>query len=472
MQQHNSQPAVVDSHVLHDLFNRCPIGIAVENMEGQPLFVNPALCSILGFSQEELCRKHCVDFSPREDAEKDWELFQQLRAGSIDNYQIEKRYFRRDGSLMWGSLSVSFLNNCPSPMALAMVEDIAEKKKAGENRFRLAAIVESCDEAVVSKTLDGKIETWNAGAQRLYEYTEQEAVGQPISIIVPPELTEEENKIMEKAKMGERIERYETTRLTKSGRRIDICLNLSPIKDAGGTTLGFSGIARDVTQRKLAEQALAEMTRKLLEAQEQERARIGRELHDDINQRLAMLAIELEQLQDNTSEVETRARELHRQAAEISNDIQALSHDLHSSKLRYLGVVAGTRSWCKEFGDRQRVEVSFRSNVSDPLPPEVGMCLFRVVQEALHNAVKHSGVKQIDVQLIAEADEVCLSVSDSGRGFDVESATESKGLGLTSMRDRVRLVNGIITIESRPLGGTTIHVRIPLKSVGAQRAAS
>src|SRR5712664_2330578 len=139
-----AQTRTPESQLFHDVFNASPIGIAVENLEGQPLFVNPAFCSFLDFSEEELRNKHCVDFSPREDAEKDWALFQQLRAGSIDHYQLEKRYFRRDGSLVWGRLSISLLNSRPSPLVVAMVEDITDKKtgeealRASEERLRLA----------------------------------------------------------------------------------------------------------------------------------------------------------------------------------------------------------------------------------------------------------------------------------------------------------------------------------------------
>jgi len=116
--------------LFRDVFNASPIGIVVENMEGQVFFANPSFCSMLGFSEEELRQKHCVDFSPPEDAKNDWAHFQQLRSGRIDRYQLEKRYFRRDGSLMWGRLSISLLNGGGSPLVLAMVEDITDKKTA------------------------------------------------------------------------------------------------------------------------------------------------------------------------------------------------------------------------------------------------------------------------------------------------------------------------------------------------------
>src|SRR4249919_734290 len=115
-----SQPLTPDTQLFRNAFNASPIGIAIESLDGQPLFINPAFCSMLGFSEQELQGKHCVQFSPAEDAEKDWALFQQLRAGSIDHYQLEKRYFRADGSLVWGHLSISLLKIPPSPLVIAM----------------------------------------------------------------------------------------------------------------------------------------------------------------------------------------------------------------------------------------------------------------------------------------------------------------------------------------------------------------
>jgi signal transduction histidine kinase len=216
---------------------------------------------------------------------------------------------------------------------------------------------------------------------------------------------------------------------------------------------GILIFAENITRRKQMEEALSGMTRKLVEAQEQERARIARELHDDISQRLAMLAIEIEQIQEcseKPSELRNRTHELSNRAKEISSDIQALSHELHSSRLEYFGIVGAMKSWCSEFSERQGMEIEFKSSGSfNSLPPEISLCLLRVLQEALHNAAKHSGGKRVDVQLKEDSGEIQLIVNDSGKVFDVAAATQNRGLGITSMQERVRLVGGAIVIECR-----------------------
>jgi signal transduction histidine kinase len=221
----------------------------------------------------------------------------------------------------------------------------------------------------------------------------------------------------------------------------------------------------DITDRKRAE-------RNIIEAQEQERSRIARELHDDINQRLAVLAVQLERLQGDPSDIQSWARELRKDVIEISSDVQSLSHELHSSSLEYLGVVAGMKSWCKEFAGRQRIEVDFLGDVTSAVSAEISLTLFRVLQEALHNVIKHSGAKRVEVRLREDSGEIHLTVGDLGRGFEIDAGTQRKGLGLTSMQERVRLVNGTISIDSKLMGGTTIHVRVPFKSEHVvQRAA-
>src|ERR1700756_2898246 len=319
-----STPATptLDLQLFRDVFNASPIGIAVEDFEGRPLFTNPAFCSFLGFSEEELRNKHCVDFSPPEDAQKDWALFQQLKAGSIDHYQLEKRYFRADGSLVWGSLSISLLNRRPSPLVIAVGEDITDKKRAEEALSRYAAIVESSEDAIASATLDGIIVSWNTGAQHLYGYTEAEAVGKPITMILPPELRDEEKKILETARAGGHISQFETVRVAKTGKRINVSLTISPIKDSSGRIVGVSGIARDITERKRAEEALAEMNRTLVArtASLQAREELLRVFVKNVPAAVAMLDRDMRYLQvsdrwcsDNSveaSELMGRSREL------------------------------------------------------------------------------------------------------------------------------------------------------------------
>jgi signal transduction histidine kinase len=147
---------------------------------------------------------------------------------------------------------------------------------------------------------------------------------------------------------------------------------------------------------------------------------------------------------------------------EIATDIQSLSHELHSSKLEYLGVAVAMKSFCREFGELQKVEIDFESHdLPSPVPPDVSLCLYRVLQEALHNSAKHSGVGHLEVRLWGASDQIHLTVRDSGVGFDSEAAMKSRGLGLVSMQERMKLVNGTLSIESQPNRGTTISARVP-----------
>jgi PAS domain S-box-containing protein len=239
--------------------------------------------------------------------------------------------------------------------------------------------------------------------------------------------------------------------------------------DAQGKMLRMIGIVADITERKLAEEVLASVSRRLIEAQEQERTRIARELHDDIGQRLALLTIELEQLQQNSpdlpAEVRSRMGELRKQSSEIATDIQSLSHELHSSRLEYVGIAAAMRGFCQDFRKQQKVEIDFKvHDLPSPLSPDIALCRFRVLQEALHNSAKHSGVRRFEVQLWGMSGEIHLTVSDSGSGFNREAAKVSRGLGLISMEERLKLLDGTFSIESQPKRGTRIHAYVPLRS--------
>jgi signal transduction histidine kinase len=192
-----------------------------------------------------------------------------------------------------------------------------------------------------------------------------------------------------------------------------------------------------------------------------------RELPDDINQRIALLTVQLRQWTKHRSSSEANVLEhigsVCEQLTDLGKDIQALSHRLHSSKLEYLGIGVAAGSFCKELSEQQQVEIEFsQTRIPHSLPKEIALCLFRVLQEALQNAVKHSGERYFRVELHGTSSEIQLTVSDLGIGFDQQVATGHSGIGLISMRERLKLVDGEFSINSKPGGGTTIRARIPI----------
>ena len=237
--------------------------------------------------------------------------------------------------------------------------------------------------------------------------------------------------------------------------------------DESGSFTGYIGSCIDITERKIAEQAVATISGRLIEAQELERSRLARELHDDINQRLALLAIELEQLRLNPpaakSVLAKRIDDLQHTTLDISKDVQALSHELHSSKLDFLGLVPAFSSFCREFSQQKKVAVHFtHADIPIWVPHDISLCLFRVLQEASHNVVKHSGVSRFDVELRGVADHAFLTIRDTGKGFDPAAAISARGLGLVSMRERLNLVGGTLSIKSGGTRGTEIFADVPL----------
>ena len=241
-----------------------------------------------------------------------------------------------------------------------------------------------------------------------------------------------------------------------------------------GTFAGYIGSCIDVTDRKLAEEALAELEGKVINAQEEERSRIARELHDDINQRIAMLKWELEPLaqeepvsdSSRRSTIEAALYQLHT----LANDIQAISRRLHSSHLDFLGLAAAAGALCREVSAQRHVEIDFACDPELPnLPKDISLGLYRVLQESLQNAIKHSGARAVAVELAGSATEVSLSVSDRGIGFDPERADKRKGLGMISMRERLRLVHGEFVVESEPGRGTTIRCRVPIGAASSRQ---
>ena len=244
-----------------------------------------------------------------------------------------------------------------------------------------------------------------------------------------------------------------------------------------GSFAGHIGSAIDVTDLKNARAALSNLNGRLIQAQEQERSRVARELHDDVCQRMAVLALDLQRLghefPETHGDVRRQLLDLYDDLASLERDVNRISHRLHSSKLEFLGLAAAAGSFCREIAAHHEVNVEFvHEDVPAQLREDVAINLFRVLQEALSNAVKHSGASLYRVTLRRNDNELQLDVVDDGRGFDVATAMATSGLGLVSMQERLRLVNGEAVIESSPGAGTTVRASVPLRPPVAAGVAS
>jgi PAS domain S-box-containing protein len=346
----------------------------------------------------------------------------------------------------------------PSPEGLSVYfQDVTERERAEEERARLAAIVESSDDAIFSKTLEGIITSWNKGAERIYGYSAEEAVGQPISMLVPPERPNEIPNILESIRRGEKVDHFETVRMTKDGRRLDISLTVSPIRNSAGDTLGASTIARDITERKRAEEAMWQV-------REGERRRIARDLHDGVLQDLSYTAATM-QLIMLESEGASLGEGLQRAIDALRRSAQGLRDAVNDLRLEeeqdrpFLQLV-------KSLVQRNRAraggcEITLEVREGFPSTPlgETGTQVSRIIQEAITNARRHSGAKRVSVTLKVEGSDLVAEVSDDGQGFGPETPP---GVGLSSMRERAALIGGELEIQSEPRRGTSVRVRVPL----------
>lgn len=250
--------------------------------------------------------------------------------------------------------------------------------------------------------------------------------------------------------------------------RVDNPLDLVAIIAFVTTSFVISRLVSEV--RAKSEIILSSVDRKLVDAAERERRRIARDLYDDVGQRLALFACELEQLRNDlgtrASTTCTRITALQGQISQIATDVHTISHELHFSQLEILGIEAAMRGFCKDLAQQLKLEIDFKSkDLTIPLSPEISLCLFRVLQEALHNSAKHSGALHFKVELSGTSKGIHLTVHDSGIGFDPQTAMSGQGLGLTSMKERLKLVKGKFVINSHPRTGTTIHAWVPLVGV-------
>jgi PAS domain S-box-containing protein len=260
-------------------------------------------------------------------------------------------------------------------------------------------------------------------------------------------------------------------RIRRKDGQIRTALGSAELVEVNNKPCALSVFA-DITERKLAEEALASLSGRLIEAQDEERKRIAREIHDDYSQRIAMVAMDLEQLAENvgesSGETSQQFHELFDRVSELGADLHSLSHRLHSSTLESLGLLAGMEAFCKEFAEQQGVQVDFvHGNIPRGVPEDAALCMFRITQEALRNIKRHSGANRAEVRLELQDGRLHLSVSDCGRGFNSNKPPGEPGIGIHSMEERLRLLGGKLEIQSRPMEGTRIDAWLPLKMASA-----
>jgi len=400
-----------------------------------------------------------------------WEAVADARQ-KREPFTAEFRVLHLDGTVRWVTEGGQFYYsaNGDAVRMLGMAVDITERKQAeqalreGEERFRLVANT-------------APVLIWMSGTDKLCNYVNQrwlEFTGRPLEDELGNGWAEGVHPEDLKGCMDtytQAFDRREYFQMEYRLRRHDgqyrwLSAIGVPRFNPDHSFAGYIGSCTDVTEHKLAEESLADMGRKLIEAHEEERTWIARELHDDVNQRMALLAVELDrwnqQLPPSAVELHDHIHHAIQRLSNIATDIQALSHRLHSSKLEYLGLVAAAKSFCRELSEQHQAEIDFRDMAMPrSVPKEISLCLFRVLQEALQNAMKYSGVRHIKVELRGTEGEIQLTVSDLGIGFDPQDAIHRRGLGLISMRERMQLVSGEISIKSQPGAGTTIHARVP-----------
>ncbi len=391
------------------------------------------------------------------------------------------------------SISQSLLNELPEL-----------RLKADKAIGLLAAIVDSSDDAIVSKTLDGIITSWNASAERLFGYTASEAVGQHISLVIPVNRRDEETVIIDRIKRGERIEHFDTIRRRKDGTLFDISLTISPVRDASGKIIGASKIARDITQRKRIERDLREsearyrtladaletqvqfrtqelekrnsqlryLSVQLLQSQDVERRHIARELHDSAGQTLAALGMQLarigEDAKKNPDQLAKDIEDAQELVRHMSQEIRTTSYLLHPPMLDELGISSALSWYVQGLAERSNLAIDLRfPDNFGRLPSEMELLIFRLVQECLTNIHRHSGSKTALIRVEREESNVRVEVVDQGQGMSPERLAEIQsqgtGVGIRGMRERVRHFRGNLVIESNG-SGTRVYAILPLKT--------
>jgi len=459
--------------------NNVAAGVYTLDLQGLVTYVNPAAEAMFGWTMAELLGKRMHDVTHYQHPDgtpfpaSDCPGLQVVHQG-VELREQSDTFIRKDGTFFPVVYSASPLKRDGATLGIVVgFRDDAQHREAdrlmreSEERFRL--IASTAPVIIWMSDADQQGTYMNESWTSLTGLPQEAGLGRRWVEAVHPDDVERLAKTYTDA-----FDRRESFPIEFRLRRHDgdfrwVFVQGVPRYDARGSFAGYIGSAVDVTERKEAEELLSTLSQRLIEAQEQERSRLARELHDDINQRLAVLLLSLEiamKRQGSPTELREQLGNAIETASTLASDVQSLSHRLHSSRLQTLGLERAAREVCREFSERSSMVIDFQSDDVADVREEVALCLYRVLQEALQNAVKHSGAPHIAVSLATDLNAIALTVQDSGVGFEAGKAFRGRGLGLVSMKERLKLVDGQLSIETRSPGGTTIRARVPLNHRG------
>jgi PAS domain S-box-containing protein len=387
------------------------------------------------------------------------------------NHELEYRMIAADGRIVWLHEIVNVIvENGVTIELVAVSGDITARKRTEESMALFRKLIDGSNDAIeVVDPMTLSFLDMNDKACLDLGYRREEMLSMTLYDIDPLLDSSVHTRVMQKMrKSGFAI--IESQHRRKDGSTFPVEINIKYIHLDRDYAVA---VVRDITERRVAEGTLSSLSPRLIEAQETERGRVAGELRDDLNQRMALLQIGLGQFERDVPGLSPKARiQLHsltEVATEIASSIHNLSHRLRPSLLDLLGPVASIERLCRELSDRHNLEIRFvHHSIPEQTPKDVTLCLYRITQEALRNVVKHSGVAEVEVELLGHDDRIDLCISDSGAGFNPESAQRTSGLGLISMQERLRLVGGHLSVESEPSHGTRIRVRIPRRTVNAE----
>jgi PAS domain S-box-containing protein len=474
-----------DVHLARFTLDHAQEVVAWTGPDGRIADVNRSACRVLGYSRQELLSMKVCDIDQAVSAESWPEVWKQLRQ---EGFLVQESSLRRkDGGEIPVELGVSYVEYDGAQYACTIARDIRERQKTAaelatsEARYR--ALFENAAAMVATIDLKGNVTAVNKALERFSGLTRERLVGRNAVALFPPDQYKILQSMLERKLREGGTTSYDLEVPMRNGLRRPVRLT-STLLEEDGEPVGVQAIAIDITDQKEAEKAwlrsqmeLRALAARLLSNEEEQHRSLARELHDDLGQRLTALGFDLAALeaacpQDTPVDLKKRLQTARTRLADLSEDLQRLVHQLHPSFLELTGLPAALQGLCREASQHGQYSVRFRaSQLPKWLSPEVALCLYRVTQECLRNIAKHAQGDKVSVVLSGLDQGLRLSVRDNGVGYDVAMAPSKGGIGLISIRERVQLVGGTLTIRTRPGRGTQVTVEVPMSGPPSANSA-